>query len=80
MKPFIHPEWLRYILIKYFSVVGYVLSKEALKRFVEDALPNTNNCTKGHVGAEDVEMGKQLSMLFTNAIDPFKEIMKNLAF
>ncbi|XP_052892260.1 glycoprotein-N-acetylgalactosamine 3-beta-galactosyltransferase 1-like isoform X2 [Anopheles moucheti] len=36
---------------------GYVLSKEAVKRFVEDAIPNPA-CRQGDDGAEDVEMGK----------------------
>ncbi|XP_058125476.1 glycoprotein-N-acetylgalactosamine 3-beta-galactosyltransferase 1-like [Anopheles ziemanni] len=36
---------------------GYVLSKEAVKRFVEDAIPSTH-CRQDADGAEDVEMGK----------------------
>ncbi|XP_055594162.1 glycoprotein-N-acetylgalactosamine 3-beta-galactosyltransferase 1-like [Uranotaenia lowii] len=36
---------------------GYVLSKTAVKRFVEEAIPN-QNCRQDHNGAEDVEMGK----------------------
>lgn len=35
---------------------GYVLSKAAVKRFVEEAIPN-KNCRQDHDGAEDVEMG-----------------------
>ena len=37
-------------------VTGYVLSKEALKRFVEQALPDTSKCKTE--GPEDVEIGK----------------------
>lgn len=37
---------------------GYVLSHEALKRFVEQALPDKKKCRQDHGGAEDVEMGE----------------------
>ena len=41
-------------------LVGYVLSKTALDRFVEDGLRNDSidNCRKDDAGAEDAEMGK----------------------
>ncbi|XP_063709185.1 glycoprotein-N-acetylgalactosamine 3-beta-galactosyltransferase 1-like [Culicoides brevitarsis] len=39
---------------------GYVLSKEALKRFIKEALPNSEKCRKHPNGAEDVTMGKCL--------------------
>lgn len=42
---------------------GYVLSKAAVKRFVEEAIPN-KNCRQDHDGAEDVEMGEFVDDMF----------------
>jgi glycoprotein-N-acetylgalactosamine 3-beta-galactosyltransferase len=36
---------------------GYVLSKEALRRFMEQALPDKQHCRGDGHGAEDLEMG-----------------------
>ncbi|XP_069184338.1 glycoprotein-N-acetylgalactosamine 3-beta-galactosyltransferase 1-like [Procambarus clarkii] len=36
---------------------GYVLSREAVKKFVEEALPNRTICFQGDTGGEDVMMG-----------------------
>ncbi|KAK7082911.1 Transferase activity protein [Halocaridina rubra] len=35
---------------------GYVLSREAVKMFVEDALPDSKKCKQSDTGAEDAEM------------------------
>lgn len=37
---------------------GYVLSKEAVRRFIEEAIPN-KNCRQDNGGSEDVEIGKK---------------------
>ncbi|KAA0203933.1 hypothetical protein HAZT_HAZT001884, partial [Hyalella azteca] len=44
---------------------GYVLSKEAVKRLVEEGLPNPKKCRKDGNGAEDVEMGTPNYFLLT---------------
>nr|CAD7572922.1 unnamed protein product [Timema californicum] len=47
---------------------GYVLSKAAVTRFVEDALPN-KDCRQDHGGSEDVEIGKCLDLVGVKAMD-----------
>lgn len=37
---------------------GYVLSRTAVSKFVEDGLPDSKKCKKTDTGAEDAEMGK----------------------
>uniref|UniRef100_A0A146LDU9 Glycoprotein-N-acetylgalactosamine 3-beta-galactosyltransferase 1 n=2 Tax=Lygus hesperus TaxID=30085 RepID=A0A146LDU9_LYGHE len=48
---------------------GYVLSKEALRRFVEEALPDPKKCRSDPRGAEDVEMGKCMENVKVLAMD-----------
>ncbi|XP_059471615.1 glycoprotein-N-acetylgalactosamine 3-beta-galactosyltransferase 1-like isoform X2 [Neocloeon triangulifer] len=48
---------------------GYVLSKEALKKFVVEGIPNKAKCRQDHDGAEDVEMGKCLERVGVQAKD-----------
>nr|XP_002731370.1 PREDICTED: glycoprotein-N-acetylgalactosamine 3-beta-galactosyltransferase 1-like [Saccoglossus kowalevskii] len=42
---------------------GYVLSKSALRRFVECGIPNPSKCSPINVGKEDLEMAKCLEKL-----------------
>lgn len=48
---------------------GYVLSREAVRRFVEHALTNTSRCKEANSGAEDVEIGKCLEAVQVRAGD-----------
>ncbi|XP_076436661.1 glycoprotein-N-acetylgalactosamine 3-beta-galactosyltransferase 1-like [Babylonia areolata] len=53
---------------------GYVLSKEALKRFVEVSLAKGQNCRGDAGGAEDLEMGKCLQNVGVIAGDTRDEL------
>ena len=46
---------------------GYILSREALKRFVEGALKNKYLCKASESGSEDAEMGKCLERVGVHA-------------
>ncbi|XP_018014735.2 glycoprotein-N-acetylgalactosamine 3-beta-galactosyltransferase 1-like [Hyalella azteca] len=59
---------------------GYVLSKEAVKRLVEEGLPNPKKCRKDGNGAEDVEMGKCLQNLGVMAGDSRDEMGRERFF
>ncbi|CAG0922497.1 unnamed protein product, partial [Notodromas monacha] len=48
---------------------GYVLSKEALRKFVVEAMPNSSLCRADGHGAEDVEMAKCLDKVNVTAGD-----------
>lgn len=48
---------------------GYVLSREALRRFVEEGLSNSSLCSMAETGFEDVEMGKCLENIGIRAGD-----------
>jgi glycoprotein-N-acetylgalactosamine 3-beta-galactosyltransferase len=40
------------------GVAGYVLSREALKRFVEGALYDESKCLQDDFGLQDLELGE----------------------
>lgn len=43
---------------------GYVLSREAVRRFVLDGIPNQDKCRQAADGAEDVEIGMKRAFSF----------------
>ena len=69
------PMWFGYKFDKYvrqgfFSGgAGYILSKEALKRFAKIGYQNPKICRHDHHGDEDVEMGKCMENLNVKAMD-----------
>ncbi|KAF9800322.1 hypothetical protein SFRURICE_002891 [Spodoptera frugiperda] len=53
---------------------GYVLSREALDRFVNKALPTPQLCNAGDHGAEDAEMGEEALDRFVNKALPTPQL------
>lgn len=53
---------------------GYVLSKEAVRRFAEKAVKDTEHCRGDAGGAEDLEMGKCLQAVGVEAADTRDEL------
>ncbi|KAK0160572.1 hypothetical protein PV328_007970 [Microctonus aethiopoides] len=62
LKPFVKQGYMS-------GGAGYVLSKEALRRFIEDSLPDKDKCRQDNGGDEDVEMGKCLNNVEVKAVD-----------
>nr|XP_029710299.1 LOW QUALITY PROTEIN: glycoprotein-N-acetylgalactosamine 3-beta-galactosyltransferase 1 [Aedes albopictus] len=58
---------------------GYVLSKEAVRRFIEEAIPN-KNCRQDNGGSEDVEIGKCLELVNVEAGDSRDSLGRNRFF
>ena len=48
---------------------GYVLSREAVRRFAEISLPDSSLCKEEDTGAEDAEMGKCLMNVGVKTVD-----------
>ena len=51
------------------SGAGYVLSRKAVTKFVEEGLPNAKLCKDSWHGAEDAEMGRFLENIGVKAGD-----------
>ncbi|XP_026762036.2 glycoprotein-N-acetylgalactosamine 3-beta-galactosyltransferase 1 isoform X3 [Galleria mellonella] len=59
---------------------GYVLSREALDRFVNKALPSPHLCKASDHGAEDAEMGKCLDKIGVKAMDSRDSLQRGRFF
>ncbi|KAJ0176820.1 hypothetical protein K1T71_007999 [Dendrolimus kikuchii] len=59
---------------------GYVLSKEALSRFVNKGLPSPTLCKSSDHGAEDAEMGKCLNNIGVKAMDSRDSLQRGRFF
>ncbi|KAL5277676.1 C1GALT1.2 family protein [Megaselia abdita] len=70
-------KFKRYVSQGYMSGgAGYILSKEALRRFVEIGLPDRKYCKQEDDEVEDVEMGRCLEKLNVTAVDTLDENMR----
>lgn len=45
------------------NILGYVLSREAVRRFVVDALNHSTGCRQDNGGSEDVEIGTKMNII-----------------
>ncbi|EDW46890.1 glycoprotein-N-acetylgalactosamine 3-beta-galactosyltransferase 1 [Drosophila sechellia] len=59
---------------------GYILSREALRRFVVDGIPNPKMCLPGTVVNEDIEIGRCMENLNVTAGDSRDEIGRGRMF
>lgn len=59
---------------------GYVLSREAVKRFVKDAIPDASKCRQDSEGGEDVEIAKCLASVGVLAGDSRDAELRNRFF
>ncbi|XP_052850965.1 glycoprotein-N-acetylgalactosamine 3-beta-galactosyltransferase 1 [Drosophila gunungcola] len=59
---------------------GYILSKEALRRFVVEGIPNPKMCLPGTVVNEDIEIGRCMEHLNVTAGDSRDEIGRGRMF
>uniref|UniRef100_A0A6P4EGE3 Glycoprotein-N-acetylgalactosamine 3-beta-galactosyltransferase 1-like n=1 Tax=Drosophila rhopaloa TaxID=1041015 RepID=A0A6P4EGE3_DRORH len=59
---------------------GYVLSREALRRFVVEGIPNPKMCLPGTVVNEDIEIGRCMEHLNVTAGDSRDEIGRGRMF
>lgn len=59
---------------------GYVLSKEALRRFAEIGLSGAGNCNQENRGAEDIQLGRCMERSGVTAGDSRDFMVKFVQF
>lgn len=59
---------------------GYLLSREAVKLFIEKGLPNPNKCSQENVGVEDLEIGRCLEGINVTVGDTRDELGRERFF